>query len=89
MSVGSAIASFTAGKRTTETDGQTQMRIESTIYRACTVGEIAVEICLFFFLRFVGGASNCTVTHVLNESIIDSRGFSTSVHIHLYSVSIC
>ena len=77
MSVGSAIAFFTAGKRTTE-DGQAQMRIESTIEPAL-LGKIAVDMLVFYFL---GGTSNCTVKHALNESIIDSRGFSTSVHIH-------
>ena len=81
VSVGSAIASFAAGKRTTEMDGQAQMRMESAIEPAL-LGERAVEIAVFYFQMFVGGISNCTVTHALNGSIIDSRGFSILVHIH-------
>ena len=42
MSVGSLVASFTAGKRTVE-DGQAQMRIESTI-EPVLLGEIAVDL---------------------------------------------
>ena len=81
MNVGSAIASFTASKRTLE-DGQAQMRIESTT-EPVLLGDIAVDMLVFYFKMFVGGTSNCTVTHALNESSIDSGGFSTSVHIHL------
>ena len=44
MSVGKcAIASYTAGMRTTEMDGQAQMRIESMI-EPVLLGEMAVKI---------------------------------------------
>ena len=53
VSVGSAIASSTAGKRATETAGQAQMRIGSTI-EVVLLGEIAVEIACFLFSNVCG-----------------------------------
>ena len=75
MNVGSALASSTGDKKTTETDGQPQMRIESTIYKACTASEITRYCFLFFPFQ--------------NVNKIDSWRFSTSVRIYSFYNFLC